>query len=262
MNSITRIIALAFFVALAMSATTGTFSTVTSFAASSTSARLYTQGYLVTLTAAGWAYGDTISLTAASATSVTYATLVSHTGLTGVGLAVVGATTGCTTAPTVTTTGYTTASLIGNGAINCASDFVTLYTATPGGSTTTNTNFAFATIPLVDTTAFKWTITNPASVVAANCDGVTVQPVGGTAVTVASTTCATAAPGVISQAVSTSSFAFYVQTATAASVCFQTETQYGASPANCGTLVVTSSAGILSATISGFVAMVALIFFN
>jgi len=251
------------FVALAMSATAATFGSVTSFASATTSAVAYTNGYVVTLTAAGWAYGDAIAPTTVSTTYTNYATLLSNTGLTGVGLMVIGtgtgATTACTAAPTVATTGYTTATLVGNGALGCASDFATLYTATAAGSTSTNFGpYATPAKALVVGTAVRFDIVTPATLAVGTCDGITITAGSNTATTVASAACS--ANAAVSQASSTSTYAFYVETATAASVCFQTAAQHTAS-ASCGT-AITSSSGILSATISGFVAMIALIFFN
>jgi len=257
MNSAARLIALAMFVAIAMSATQGTFASVTSFASATSGAALYTNGYMVTLTAAGWAYGDPISITTASGTSTTYTTLISNTGVAGVGLLVRTAVAGCTTAPTSASTGYTTASLVGGASNTCPVDFFTLYTGTPTGTSTSRITYAATTAQLIVNTPVLWTITNPSSVAAGQCAGVAVSYTGSTI----TPSTAGACTGSNVETISTSSFAFYVQATTAAQVCFQTSTQYAAGAGACGSLV-TSSAGILSATISGFVAMIALIFFN
>jgi len=253
MNSILRLTALAMFVALAISATTATFSSPVARNTASASVVAYTNGVVVSLSAAGWIYGDAITVTAGTPL-VVWTTLLSSTGLTGVGIAAAS----CATPISATT--VTANTLIGTGINTCPADVATVYTtATPTGTTSTA---AVAASALVANQAVSWTLTQPATTTG-NVLGVSISNNGGAAIvgSDAATPAASSGTGAQRYAVATLNYAFYVETATSASVCFQTAAQHTAS-ASCGSAVTTSSAGTLSAAISGFVAMIALIFFN
>jgi len=258
MNSIARFIALSMLVALAISATTGTFGTTVAYSATGATGVLYTNGYVVTLTAAGWAYGDVLTLSSTTP-SVTWTTPTAlGTGIVGIGLATVGGST-CTTAPSATSS-FNSASLVGKGAsTTCPVDFATLYTAAPTATTSTSTTAVVtysATNNVVLNQAIRWTISTGAT----GCIGLAILDGSNTAPTAAPQgTCS--ATNALTPATVAFNYAFYVEAAASATVCFQTDAQHTAS-ASCGTVVTTSSSGILSAAISSFVAMIALIFFN
>ena len=173
MNFILRFVALVMSLGLALSADVGTFSSSTKYASSVGTAVEHSNGYVVTITSAGWIYGDSFTV-AAQGSASTIITPIALSGLTGVGILVTGGVTGCTTAPTVKTTGYTGKSLVGKATAGCPADFATLYSSAPSSSTT-NDDLAYKPyFSLVVGTVIKYEINAPSANTATQCDGIHV----------------------------------------------------------------------------------------
>jgi len=156
MSFVVRLIVLSIFVSLAASVT---FTNAVKQSGKTITATTASNGILVTITGGGWIISDAITLTSASA-DVTWTTVVSSTGTTGVGLA------GLSTCTPAIATSATT--LIGRGSQGCPSDLVTLYNTqptSPTSNTVQSTNVAVGT-------AVKWSLQAPASPSASNPIGV------------------------------------------------------------------------------------------
>jgi len=239
--------------------------------ASITVGSVVNQGYLVKLTAPGWIYSDPLALAAsASQTPVTvYTTLISSVGTTAVGLMVSSGNGGTSTgaacsAPLTTHAADTSLKGLSTAATVCPADFLTLYTATTAGATTSITP---ATITLTALSPIKWLLTPPAAAtpIGTACIQAAVTTVSTATVVTKnpSNACDAGVNGLFSLFVpatqTVSTFAFYVEleaAGTSASVCFQSAAQYALSPGNCSSPIV---------ALSGFLAVLgvlAAIFIN